>query len=78
MQLEIITLCEVSHKEKDKYHVKSHLYVESKIWHKWTYLYNRNRLTDIENRLGVAEGEGEGEGEGWTGNLGLVNADHYI
>ena len=23
-----------------------HLYVESKIWHKWTYLWNRNRLTE--------------------------------
>ena len=28
-----------------------HLYVEYKIWHKWTYLWNRNRLTDIERRL---------------------------
>ena len=31
--------------------------VESKIWHKWTYLQNRNRLTDIEKRLVVAKGE---------------------
>ena len=28
-----------------------HLYVESKIWQKWTYLRSRNRLTDTENRL---------------------------
>ena len=27
------------------------LYVESKTRHKWTYLWNRNRLADIENRL---------------------------
>ena len=27
------------------------LHVESKIWHKWTYLQDRNRLTDTENRL---------------------------
>ena len=40
-----------------------HLYVESKIWHKWTYLQNSNRLADIENRL-VCQG---GEGEGWDG-----------
>ena len=36
-----------------------HLYVESKIWHKWTYLQNRNRLTDIENKLMVTKGERE-------------------
>ena len=34
-----------------------HLHVESKIWHKWTYLRNRNRLTDIENKLMVTKGE---------------------
>ena len=27
-------------------------------WHKWTYLWSRNSLTDIENRLQVASGEG--------------------
>ena len=27
-----------------------HLHVESKIWHKWTYLPNRNRHTDLENK----------------------------
>ena len=40
----------------------SHLYVESKIWHKSTYLRNKNRRTDIENRLGVDKGK---EGGGW-------------
>ena len=39
MQLEIIILSEVSQKERD--------YVESKIWHMWTYLQNSNRLVDI-------------------------------
>ena len=34
----------------------------SEIWHKRTYLKNRDRLTDIENRLVVAKGEGEGVG----------------
>ena len=28
-----------------------------KKWYKWTYLQNRNRLTDIENKLMVARGE---------------------
>ena len=46
-----------SQKEKDKYHMIS-LYVESKICHKWTYLRNRNRLTDIENRLWLPRGRG--------------------
>ena len=33
-------------------------HVESKTWHKWTYLLNRNRLTYIETRLVVAKGRG--------------------
>ena len=39
-----------------------------------TYLQNRNRLSDIENRLVV----GEGEGVGQTGSLGLADANYYI
>ena len=42
-----------------------HLYVESKIWCKLTYLWNRNRLWDIENRLMVAKGEGCGGEMDW-------------
>ena len=52
-----------------------HVHVESKIWHKWIHLQNRNRLTDLENTLVVAKGEGEG----WIGSLGLADAnDYYI
>ena len=40
-----------------------HLHVESKIWHKRTYLQNRKRLTDIQNRFVVAKGEVGGRGE---------------
>ena len=29
---------------------------------KWTYLQNRNRLTDLDNELMVTRGEGWGEG----------------
>ena len=50
-----------------------HLYVESKIRHNWTYLWNRNRLTDTENRLVVAKDCGEG----WIGSLGLADANYY-
>ena len=31
-----------------------------KKWYKWTYLQNRNRLTDVENKLKVTKGEGGG------------------
>ena len=34
-----------------------HLYVESKKLYKWTYLQNRNRPTDTENKLMVTKGE---------------------
>ena len=37
---------------------------------------NRNRLTDIEKRLGLPSGRGEGVG--WTRSLGLVDANYYI
>ena len=52
-----------------------HLYVESTIQHKWTYLGNRNRLTVIENSCGCQVGEGVGEGgiENW----GFADANYY-
>ena len=46
-----------SEKEQIPYDIT---YVESKIRHRWTYLQNRKRLTDIESRLVVAK-------EGWGG-----------
>ena len=40
--------------DKDKYH----LHVESKKkWYNWTYIKNRHRPTDIENKLMVTKGE---------------------
>ena len=63
MDLEIIILSEVSQRKTNI--IWYHLYVESKIRHKWTYLWNRNRLTDIENRLVVAKGELGGGGMDW-------------
>ena len=40
------------------------LYVESKKkkWYKWTYIQNRNRPTDIENKLMLTKGERWEEG----------------
>ena len=49
--------------------------MESKVWHKRTYLQNRNRLTDVENRLVVAKEE---ERVGWKGSLGLAVANYYL
>ena len=38
-----------------------------KKWYKWTYLQNRNRPTDIENKLMVTKGERGGKDQlgGW-------------
>ena len=35
------------------------------MWHRCRYLQNRNRLTNMENRLVVAKGKGEGVGVDW-------------
>ena len=34
-----------------------HLYVESKKWYTWIYLQNKNRVTDVENKLMVTRGK---------------------
>ena len=44
--------------------------------YKWTYLQNRNRLTDSENKLKVTKGERWGEGE--IRKLGLTYTHYYI
>ena len=50
------------------------LYVRSnKKWYKWTYLQNRTRLTDLENRLMVII-----RGKGYLGNLGWSCIHCYI
>ena len=72
MQLEILILSEVSQKETNT--IWYHLHMESKICYKWTYLWNRNRLTDIEDRLIVAKGE---RGMEWDA-LWVVDTNYYI
>ena len=54
MDLHLIMLSEVRQRKTNT--IWYHLYVESKIWYKWTYPQNRNRLMGIENRLMVAKG----------------------
>ena len=41
--------------EREKTNTLYHLHVESKIWNKWTYLWNRNGISDMENKLVVAK-----------------------
>ena len=36
--------------------------LKKKKWYKWTYLQNRNRLTDLEIKFMVTKGEMWGEG----------------
>ena len=56
MNIEITILSEISQKEKEKDHIIS-LYVKLKKWYKWTYLQNRDRLADIENKFMVTKEE---------------------
>ena len=55
MDLEITILSGVSQTERQIswYHIHMNL----KKWYKWTYLHNRNRLTEIENKFRVTKGE---------------------
>ena len=57
MQLEILKINEIRKTNT----IWFHLYVESKIWHKWTYLKTE---TDSQPK-------GREEGEGWTEGLGV-------
>ena len=50
--------------------------MDSKIWHKWTYIWNRNRIRDIENRLVTAQGEGIGGRMEWS--VGLTDTRFHI
>ena len=42
------------------------MYAESKIWHKWIYLQERNKHMDMETWLVFAKVDGEGVG--WSGS----------
>ena len=71
MQLEILILSSQKEKNTRIYH----LYVEYKIWHKRSYLQNRNRSwiwrTDLWFR-------GGGGGTEMVGEFGLKDANNYI
>lgn len=62
MDLEHIMLSKISQTEKDKYIMMSHIWTQKeKQTDEWTYIQNRNRLMDIENKLVVTRGESEAE-----------------
>ena len=60
IDLEIIILSEVSQTEKDEYHMISHIGNLKKKDTNEIILQNRNRSTDIENKLKVTKGRGGG------------------
>ena len=74
MHLEIMILSEVNQRERDKYHMLSLICaIQFLRWCKWTYLWNRNRLTDIKNKLTGIEvetwvGGGGSKSEAWDGH----------
>ena len=70
MKLDSVILSE-TWKTEETHSAWYHLHAKSKIWHKWTCLWNR--LT--ENRLMVTKREGRGE---WIKSLGLADANYYI
>ena len=76
MQLEILTLSEVRKKKTTT--IWYHLYVESKIWYKWTYPQNRNRLTERADlwlsRVEMKEWDGPGVW-GWVMQTITFNTD---
>ena len=47
-----------------------------KKWYEWTYLQNRNTLTDLEKNLWLPKGKSWWRG--YTGSLGLADTHCYI
>ena len=73
MELETLVLSQVYQKEKDKYHMLSHI---------WYLIYTaqmncstETKIMDLENRLVVPWGKGEVVG--WIGSLGLIDANYW-
>ena len=71
MELETLTLSEVSQKEKDNHHMISHI---------WNLIYCTNEPFHRKKNHELGEQtygcQGEGERVGWSGSLGLTDA-HY-
>ena len=61
MDLEITILSKVSQRQTS--YETTYMW-NLKRWYTWTYLQNRNRVTDVENKLMVTKGE-KGVGINW-------------
>ena len=61
MDLEIILSEVKSEREKQVSYDLVKCKKKKKKWYKWTYLQNRNRLTENECMVGYQQGRGEGE-----------------
>ena len=70
MDLEIIIVSEVRERQVS-YDIT---YMESKLY-KWTYLKNKNRIIDIENKHGYHSGDERGRK---IRSLGLTYTHYYI
>ena len=70
IQLQIIILCDLSQKEKDKYHMIALTCRINKIQ------MNRSIKQNSENK-GSCQGGGR-LGEGWTGSLGQIQTVTYV
>ena len=64
MDLETVIQSEVSQKEKNKYHILTHIWNLKENWYRRSYLQSRNRDTDVENKRMDTKGEREG-GMNW-------------
>ena len=60
MDLETVILSEVSHTEKERYHTAALLTDSKKKLYQWTYLQNRNTLTDLKNEFMVTGRDSQG------------------
>ena len=70
IQLEVIILSEVSQKEKDKYHMISHMCILKC----GTTIYATKQTHRHKEQTWLSRGLGEG----WTWSLGLVDANYYM
>ena len=66
MDLETVTLSEVSDKERS-YDITYMCLLKK--WFKWTYLQNRNRVTDVENQLVVGRKVGRDKLGDWSWHI---------
>ena len=75
VDLEIIIQSEVSQKQKDKYHMISHMQNPKYNTNEHIHKTETDSQSYREQRHGC---QGSREGEGWTRSLGLADANYYI